>query len=449
MLKNAKELNTQKLYSERQEFSKDIKHVVIQNALSRQGIRDAIHSIGSEQETQCHFDIDLKTLRCADQKNSGRCWIFAGTNILREMVAKKINLDYSEMFELSQNYVAFFDKLEKTNYLLECCIDLADKDPQKDWTLNHLLHTGIQDGGQWDMFVNIINKYGVCPKANFPETFASSNTDDIDTLLTNQCRKFASLVHALYLNGKMDEAEALKDEYMTKAHNALCSSFGTPVDTFDFEYTSKDGKYHLDRALTPKSFVENYCDDINDYVSVINAPQDSKPFNKTYTVKYVGNVIGGKSIFYLNLTMDELKDLFIKQLKAKSPVWFGSDCMKYRERKQGIWNFNAFGYQAAFDMDIEFSKGQQMDYCESAMDHAMVITGVAFKDDKSVKWKIENSWGEDQGVKGYFVATDEWFDKYVYQAVINKKFLTKDQAELLDQAPIELEPWDPMGTLAR
>lgn len=447
MLNNAKALCPDALAQERQDFTKDVKHVVMQNALSRTNISDAIHVVGSEKNTLSCFDIDLKTLKATDQKNSGRCWIFAGTNVLREIVAKKINV---EEFELSQNYVAFFDKLEKTNYLLEASLELADKDPQDDRTLNRLLHVGIQDGGQWDMFINVIRKYGIVPKSVFPETYASGHTRDIDTLLSNQCRKFAAFAHEKALAGKIDEARVAKDELMKTVHVVLCEAFGTPVDAFDFEYQDKSGKYHLDRALTPLSFVENYIgNDLDDYVSIINAPTPTKPFDRTFTVKYVGNVIGGNNILYLNLPIATLKELVLKQLKAKSPVWFGSDCMQFRERTRGIWDLGAFAYQDSFDLDPLFPKGEELDYCESAMDHAMVITGVAFRDDAPVKWKIENSWGEEEATKGYFTATDEWFERFVYQAVINKKYLDKDQLALLTQAPIELEPWDPMGTLAQ
>ena len=201
--------------------------------------------------------------------------------------------------------------------------------------------------------------------------------------------------------------------------------------------------------ITPKEFLERYIGiNLNEYVSIINSPTKDKPFNQTYTVKYLGNVIEGNAVKYLNMEMDRLKELVIEQLKNNEPVWFGSDCVKGSDRESGIWDDLSFDRDLLFQVDTKMSKGAMLETRESAMNHAMVITGVNLEDERPTKWKIENSWGDTVANKGYYVATDSWFSKFVYQAVINKKYLTEEEKMNLEKEPQKLELWDPMGTLA-
>ena len=146
-----------------------------------------------------------------------------------------------------------------------------------------------------------------------------------------------------------------------------------------------------------------------------------------------------------------MKDLIITQLKNGEVVWFGSNVVKDSERQAGLLDTELYKRDDLFDVDFEMSKADMLDSGESMMDHAMVITGVDLVDGKPTKWKIENSWGEKPGFKGYFVMSDSWFDKFVYQAVINKKYLSDDLKKTFEDGskdPIQLLPWDPMGALA-
>ena len=421
-------------------------YTIARHALTNYSI-SSIAKVNEQTEfTRNRFSIDLKTLKVTNQKASGRCWIFAGCNVLREILAKKYNL---KDFELSQNYVAFFDKFEKCNYLLEKVIELRNNSSEVR-TLDTILQRGIEDGGQWDMFVNVVKKYGVVPKDVFPETFQSSNTREIDGLLNKYVRKFTYEIKNIY-----DENEVTnkKNEYMKNIYKILCSCFGVPPKKFSFEYVAenKDIKndYHIIKDITPKAFLEEYLKvELDNYISVIHSPTEDKPFNETYTVKYLGNVIEGKDVKYLNLEMNRLKELVINQLKDGEPVWFGSDCSKSADRKEGIWDDLSFDIDRLFQINTFMPKEAMLDTWESAMNHAMVITGVNIEDGKSTKWKIENSWGEDVANKGYYVATDSWFDKYVYQAVINKKYLSEQEIKDFGKEPKKLELWDPMGTLA-
>ena len=189
--------------------------------------------------------------------------------------------------------------------------------------------------------------------------------------------------------------------------------------------------------------------DLDSRVSLINAPAENKQMNRMYTVKFLGNVAEGGRVEYLNLEIETIKDAVIKQLKDGHPVWFGSDCAKFGLRKAGIFDRNSMNIEELFDINYEFTKGERLIYGDSAMNHAMVILGVNLDENGAPdKWRIENSWGKDSGMEGYYVASDAWFDEFVYQVVVDKKYLTKKTLKLFEQEPIELEPWDPLGTLA-
>lgn len=392
------------------------------------------------------FSIDLKTMPVTNQKSSGRCWIFAGLNVLREIVAKKCQI---AQFELSQNYIAFYDKYEKINYFLECMIELKDCNPD-DRTFKHIVSTGVQDGGQWDMFVSLIKKYGVVPKQAMDETYASSNTRDTNFLINTKLRQAAYTIQTMAKNNASDEAiYQYKDQVLNELYGLLCTVNGVPPQTFDFEYVDEKGVYHLEQHLTPKSFNDTYIGDcLDDYISIINAPTADKPFNRIFTVSYLGNVIEGNPITYLNVEMDIFKQLVLKQLSDGEVVWFGSDCGKFSSRDEGVFDDSAFKYDDTFGIDFSLSKGAMLTYGHSMMNHAMVLTGVNLVDGKNTKWKIQNSWGDGAGKKVYFVCSDTWFDRFVYQAVVNKKYLSDNLKDALKGQPIVLKPWDPMGSLA-
>lgn len=435
-----KEIKKESLENIENEYKKDITNTIARRALVKSKISDLTKVNEQTEFTRNMFSINLKTLPVTNQKRSGRCWIFAGCNVIREKIAEKYNL---KDFEISQNYIAFYDKLEKCNYLLESIISLKNS-PKDDRTLDYLLSTGVQDGGQWDLFVNIVNKYGVVPKNAFPETFQSSNTNEIDGLLNKYIRKFA-----YDIRNNEENIEARKEKSIKEIYSILCSCFGIPPKTFTFEYVDKDKKYNIIKDLTPMKFYKEIVPiNLDDYVSIINSPTDDKPFGKTYTVDYLGNVIEGNEVLYLNLEIERLKELAINQLKDGETVWFGSDCRKAGDREGGVWDDATFDIDTLFKINSQMSKGAMLDTRESAMNHAMVITGVNLDNETPTKWKIENSWGDEVADKGYYVATDSWFTKYVYQVVVNKKYLTKEERESLKAEKIRLKPWDPMGTLA-
>ena len=424
------------------EYENDPVQKAVRRALYRTKLNDAALVQENEGKVADRFSIDIKTLPVTNQRQSGRCWIFSALNTLREDTAKKLKL---EKFEFSQNYIAFWDKLEKINFYMESVIELADKE-WDDRTLDWINRWGVSDGGQWDMFTALVEKYGLVPKDAMPETASSNATRTINTLTNRRLRRFCADVKAAA--GDKDDIEALKEDCLNELYRMQCSCFGVPPKKFDFEYVDKDNKYHCVKDLTPKAFFKKYVDwDFTDYASLIHSPTDDKPYYKRYTVKYLGNVVG-KKVKHLNLPLDEFKKAVIDQLKDGKVVWFGSDCSPFVDRQGGFWAPESFDFDSLFNIDFSITKEDALNSRESAMNHAMVITGVNLDGDKPTKWKIENSWGDEIAHKGYFVASDEWFDRYVYQAVVNKKYLSNKAMKAMNTKLIELEPWDPMGTLA-
>ena len=439
------EIKLNNLKKDLEDYQKDGKNAVVRHAISKTPLSTVVRTQDEIEDVNFDFDINIKTLAAANQKASGRCWIFAATNCLREMIAKELDIP---VFELSQSYIAFYDRLEKSNYTLEVIIELISKD-YDDRTLTFILQNGIGDGGQWDMFVNIVNKYGLCPKHAFPETATSSATRDTNQLINFNIRKFASDAKAIFESKGIESVKRLKRAVLKKIYFLLVDAYGVPPTTFNFEYTNSKGKYHQVSGLTPLAFKEKYIGNrLDEYVSLINAPTKDKPFNKSFTVKYLGNVVGGKVVTHLNLEMKRLKELIIKQLKDGEIVWFGSDVGFYGDREAGIWDDRIFDYKSAVDLDLKMDKGESLDYRASAMNHAMCITGVALKNGRPTKWKIENSWGTANGEQGYYYMSASWFDQFVYQAVVNKKYLSPEELKAYNGKPIELKPWDPMGSLA-
>lgn len=424
----------------------DGKLSLLRHALSRTPLTAVIYR--NESRLSPEHSLEVKTMSVCDQKASGRCWIFAGLNLLREIIAKKLD---AANFELSQNYLALFDKVEKSNFALCSILSLLEegKEPNER-VFMHVLTEPVGDGGQWDMFVNLVTKYGLLPKAAFPETYQSSNTRESDFLVNEAIRGFAAQAHKLFKSNRKQEAYRLKEETIDKIYKLFLSCFGVPPESFDLVYVDKKGEYHREADLTPSSFFEKYigAEFLCTFQSLINSPTEDKPFFRNFTVDYLGNVIEGRPINHLNVPMDRMEEAIIAQLKDGLPVWFGSDVSFNRDRELPYWSDQSHDYQGAFGLDIAFDKADMLDFRGSAMNHAMLITGVDLKDDKPVSWKIENSWGDKNGDKGYYYMSESWFSHFVYQAVVSSHYLNEAEKKAAAAEPTHLPPWDPMGTLA-
>lgn len=415
----SKDISQQDLAKIEQDFAKYPSARVLQRAVMTNGINASSQNMDSQIAMDPTFSVEVATGEVSNQKQSGRCWMFAALNTMRHPFQKEFKVNG---FELSQNYTFFWDKFEKANFFYENVIETSDL-PLGDRKVDFLLTTPQQDGGQWDMLVALVQKYGLVPKSVMPETFSATKSAQLNKNLNLKLRR-----DAVELRRLMDEqtpreqVESRKNTFLSEVYRMLAYALGNPPKTFDFEYRDTDKKYHRDAQLTPQSFFEKYIGwNLEDYVSVINAPTENKPFNQVYNVELLGNVVGGREVRHLNLEIEELKRLTIAQLEAGETVWFGSDVGQSSDRQAGIMDTEIYKPDELFDVDLHMTKGDRLDYAESLMTHAMVITGVDLVEGQPTRWKVENSWGDKVGHKGYFVMSDSWFEEFTYQVVINKK----------------------------
>ncbi|MFW8053201.1 C1 family peptidase [Vagococcus fluvialis] len=443
----SKEISFSQIKSFNDDFYSKSNHLISQRAVMKNGILASSENQQSTIDNNPVFSIDLDTGKVANQKQSGRCWMFAALNTFRHHIENTFNI---KDFELSQNFTFFWDKFEKANYFYENILATANEELSSR-KVAFLLQTPQQDGGQWDMLVAIIQKYGIVPKTVMPETFSSSQSRDLNTYLNKKLRKDAVTLRTLVEQGASDEEiQKEKENMLQEIYNLLATSLGTPPSTFDYSYVDTDGEYQLKRNLTPQLFYDEFIGrNLSEYVSIINAPTADKPYNSVYTVEMLGNVVGGKEVRHLNVDIDTFKELAINQLKMGEAVWYGCDVGQSSTRDSGIMATDIYSVEETLDIDYSMTKAERLDYGESLMTHAMVITGVDLVDNKPTKWKVENSWGDKVGKKGYFVMSDDWLNEYTYQIVVNKKYLSQELQEILEADNVTtLAPWDPMGALA-
>ncbi|MGQ7508814.1 aminopeptidase C [Streptococcus suis] len=418
-----------------------------ENAVSHNGLLKSLETRQSAIDNDYVFSIDLTKDAVSNQKASGRCWMFAALNTFRHKLISDFKL---ENFELSQAHTFFWDKYEKSNWFLEQIIATADQEIGSR-KVKFLLDTPQQDGGQWDMVVALFEKYGVVPKSVYPESISSSASRELNQYLNKLLRQDAQILRDLLAKGaSSEEVQIQKENLLQEIFNFLAVNLGLPPRSFDFAYRDKDNVYHRDTNVTPQAFYEKYVGlKLSDYVSIINAPTTDKPYNKSYTVELLGNVVGAPAVRYLNVEMNRFKELAIAQLKAGESVWFGSDVGQSSNRQTGIMATNTYDFSSGLAIHFHQDKAGRLDYSESLMTHAMVLTGVDLDDNEQpLKWKVENSWGDKVGDKGYFVASDSWMDEYTYQIVVRKEFLTPEELAAYQAQPQVLAPWDPMGALA-
>ncbi|KAJ2367887.1 bleomycin hydrolase [Coemansia sp. RSA 2607] len=445
-LKPTMDITLKQLDSYKDEFDADIKNRLATLTISREAYGNALENRDVYLAHPPVFSNKLAIdAPITNQKSSGRCWLFAGLNMLRQKMMATYNV---EELELSQPYLFFYDKLEKSNWFLENVLKTLDEDLDGR-VVQYLLKDPIGDGGQWDMFVALIEKYGIVPKAAYPETFHTSSSSAMDTLITSKLREYARVLrNAHSKGGSEEELRKLKRGMLEEVHRVMVISLGHPPEKVTWAFYDKDKKYHEYRDITPLEFYKEHVQhDCTQTVSLINDPRNE--YMKKYTVKYLGNVVGAEDVHYINLPVEDLKHYAAEVIKSGRPVWFGCDVGKFLSRSKGLNDPEVIDFKTAFGFGFGLTKAERLEYGESLMTHAMVLTGVHIEDDKTVRWRIENSWGEDYGNKGYLTMTDRWFDEFVYQIVLDKADLPQKVVDVLDQDAVVLPPWDPMGALAK
>jgi bleomycin hydrolase len=452
----------------RKDFSASPIYRLAQNAVTRVTVDD----VAINREIVASIDHSLSTSlddwKATNQEKSGRCWLFAGLNLLRVGVMAKTGL---KDFEFSQNHAMFWDKLERANYFLEAMIETAGRELD-DRTVAFLLDTVAGDGGQWNMFAALVAKHGLVPKGYMPETQSSSNTARMNSILRYQLRQGARTVRAAVFSGgaavfsggtvssggavSSDAAEGLgparaaKAQIMQVVYRILCIHLGTPPERFDWQWTDKDKKFHRDGVLTPKEFAARYVDlPVSDYVCLVNDPRPTSPVGRTFTVEHLGNVIGGPPVTYLNVDMQVIKDIAAATIQGGEPVWFGCDVGKMMSNDYAYWDAELYDLPSVYNAPFGLDKAARLAYHETAMTHAMLFTGVDVLDGVTRRWRVENSWGSDRGKDGFYTMSDSWFGEYVFEIAARRSALPAELQRALEAEPIVLPAWDPMGALAR
>jgi bleomycin hydrolase len=431
----------------RKDFSANPAYRLAQNAVTRVSVDDVSINRDIINNTDHAVSTLLDDWKVTNQERSGRCWLFAGLNLMRVGAMKKMGL---KEFEFSQNYAMFWDKIERANYLLEAIIETADRDPD-DRTVAHLLRSSAaEDGGQWNMFIAIVNKHGLVPKQFMPETQSSSNTGRMNEILRTLLRQGAKSVRAAAASGGVEAARAEKAEVLKVVFRALCIHLGTPPERFDWQWTDKDRAFHRDGVITPQEFAAKYVElPLDDYVCLVHDPRPTSPTGRTFTVQYLGNVLGAPPVTYLNVDMSLMKKIAAQTIEGGEPVWFGCDVGQNMSSEYGIWDKNLFDLDGVYDTKFTLDKSDRLIYGESLMTHAMLFTGVDVVDGTTRRWRVENSWGTDRGKEGFYTMNDPWFDEYVFEIAARKNTLPEELQAALATEPIVLPAWDPMGALAR
>lgn len=438
------EITKKQIDKMRKEFESDSSARVAQNAVTSNNLSSVTLRRDLVQEIDFTFSTKLDEWKATNQKSSGRCWLFATLNLFRPGTMKKMNV---KEFEFSQAHIHFWDKFERSNHFLEAIIETSGR-PVDDRTIHFLLSDPIGDGGQWNMAMNLIRKHGLVPKSAYPESNSSSSTRWMNSILKDILRSSASEIRGVLDSGGSEkEARLHKESRMEDIWRVLCIHLGTPPESFEWQWRDKDKEFHRRGEMTPQEFADEFVDvDWEEYVCIVNDPRNE--YYQTYTVDYLQNVAGGPPVVYLNVPSDEMKSITQEILEDGMPVWMGCDVGKQMDRKRGLWDANLFETNELYGVDYGMSKADRLRYGQTMMTHAMLFTGVDVCDGKPRRWRVENSWGDDSGQKGFYTMNDNWYDEHMFEIAAPKKYLTDKMVKGLETVPIVLEAWDPMGSLA-
>ena len=428
----------------RKEFDAEPSNKVAQNAVTNVQLPDLTLNRDLVQDIDDSFSIKLDDWKVTAQMRSGRCWLFATLNLFRVGAMKKMNL---KNFEFSQAHTHFWDKFERSNHLLESIIETSDR-PVDDRTIHFLLSDPIGDGGQWNMAMNLVRKHGLVPKTAYPESNSSSATRWMNAELKDILRSSASEIRAIIDGGgTVEEARAHKEKRIADIWRMLCIHLGTPPKTFNWQWRDKDGEFHRNGRMTPQQFAAEFVDiEWEDYVCIVNDPRNE--YYRTYTVDFLQNVAGGPPVVYLNVPSKEMKAITLKLLEDGMPVWMGCDVGKEMDRKRGLWDADLFDVEGLYGVEYGMDKADRLRHNQTMMTHAMLFTGVDVVNGRPRRWRVENSWGQDTGQKGYYTMNDSWYDQYMFEIAAPKDYLTEKMLEGLETEPVVLPAWDPMGSLA-
>lgn len=430
------------------EFKNNPIHTIAKNAVTSVGAQNAALDNEKANKVSHVFLNTLKphNLRVTNQENSGRCWMFAGLNIYRYLLIRGMNL---ERFEFSETYLFFYDKLERANWIIQYFIDNPEA-THEDREVDIMLKDQYSDGGYWNFFSNLVDKYGLVPRECMDETFHSGWTDDMNNILKGHIiscvNKIIKCNQTKKPNVKM--IEEAKSETIQNVYNCLVKFLGEPPKNFDWYFEDNKTEKHCISKLTPHTFYDMVkAVNVKDFVVLINNPD--KDYYKTYKVRNQNNMLGGDGCVILNLPIEELKKYASKSIMNGLPVWFAGDVNKGFGYHKSVLNEDIYNTELLFGKQHKWSKADKLRMGYTQGNHAMTITGVNYEGDNPVSWQVENSWGyydhELPGLDGFLSMSDSWFNDNLIQIVVNKNFLSRTVSKCFEKEPLILEPWDYMA----
>ncbi len=414
------------------------------NAMAANGIEKLAVNHANSSELDTYFSVETKPQNITDQKHSGRCWMFSGLNVLRSDFAKRTD---SLAIELSQDYLFFYDQLEKSNFFLQGVIDCAEK-PMDDVRVSFFFKSPLNDGGTFCGVSDLVDKYGLVPKDVMPETYSSDNTAKATSLIKSKLREFGLQLRDM-VNGGSTQAEikAEKTKMLSEIYKMLALTLGTPPTEFTYAFKNKEGRTITQRkSYTPMTFAKEILDNktlTGSFIMIMNDPR--REYYKTYEVEFDRHTYDGTNWKYLNLPMEDISKLAIAVLKDGHKLYSSYDVGKFLDSDRGYCDINNYDYASLFDTTFGMNKAQRIMTFDSGSTHAMTLTAVDLDaNENPIKWKVENSWGADSGQRVCLILTNEWFNEYMFRLVVDKSYVSKSMLKQYDQEPIMVMPEDPL-----
>ncbi len=414
----------------------------IANAVAVNGLRTLAKVAQNDMPGGSFFSDKVESKGITDQQSSGRCWLFTGLNILRSRMIQQYNLGD---FQLSQNYLFFYDQLEKSNLFLQAIIDNGKK-PMNDRLVEWLFKNPLSDGGQFTGVADLITKYGVVPASVMPETFNSNSTSPYSKQLSEKLREYGLTLRTMIEKGSKPAAIASKkQEMLSTVYSILVRCFGMPPEKFTWTRTDSKGKPVDTKEYTPLGFYKEYIgkDLKGNYVMFMNDP--SHEFYKTYEIDLDRHAYDGENWTFVNVPIEDLKEMAIKSIKDSTMMYLSCDVSKFLDSKRGYSDPGNYNYADLLGTDFPMDKKDRIRTFASASTHAMTLMAVDLDENgKPRKWMVENSWGADSGYKGHIIMSDKWFSEYVFRLVIEKKYVSDKLLQLAKEKPVKLPAWDPL-----
>ncbi len=415
----------------------------LRNALAANAIDQLARSQESARELDTYFSVETKKQSITDQKSSGRCWMFSGLNVLRSNFTKRTD---SLSVELSQDYLFFWDQLEKANLMLQGVIDTG-KSPIDDQRVQFFFHYPISDGGTFCGVADLAEKYGLVPSSIQPETYSAENTSRMASIIKSKLREFGLELRRMVADGKKPAAiRQRKTEMLSEIYHMLVITLGEPVKEFTYAFRDKNGKaVTAAKKYTPQSFYQEIVGGpLNgSFIMVMNDPR--REYYKTYEVEYDRHVYDGHNWKYLNLPMEDIETLAIASLKDGRKLYSSYDVGKQLDRKRGYCDTENFDYASLFNTTFNMTKAERISTFDSGSTHAMTLTAVDLDPQgQPLKWKVENSWGTASGHQGYVIMTARWFREYMFRLVVDKQYVSDKLLKDFEQKPVMVMPEDPL-----